>query len=229
MPEQATVVLAHGAWADGSSWSQVIDRLHAAGRRAIAAALPLTALADDVAALERTVERADGPVVLVGHAYAGAVIGATRHAQVKGLIYAAALTPDEGETVADVFARAAPHPLAPRLVPDRDGFIWLPDAVFADAFAPQADERTQAIMAAVQRPIAVNCITERVARPRWRDLPSWYRVAEEDRLISSDNQHFMAGRMGAEVVARPLDHSPMVSAPDEVVAILLAALRALSV
>jgi pimeloyl-ACP methyl ester carboxylesterase len=113
-----TVVLAHGAWADGSSWSKVISPLSAVGVKSVAAPLPLTSLSDDVAALDRTLERVDGPVVLVGHAYAGAVIAATRSEKVQSLVYIAALAPDEGETVADVFYRAEPHTKAPKLVPD---------------------------------------------------------------------------------------------------------------
>ena len=116
-----SVVLVHGAWADGSSWSKVIGPLKAEGIRVVAAPLPLTSLADDVAALDRTLERIDGPVVLVGHAYAGAVIGATRDEKVRSLVYVAALAPDEGETVADVFYRAEPHPQAPKLAPDKHG------------------------------------------------------------------------------------------------------------
>ena len=126
-----SVVLAHGAWADGSSWAKVIGPLKAEGVKVVAAPLPLTSLADDVAALDRTLERIEGPVVLVGHAYAGAVIAATRDQRVKSLVYIAALAPDEGETVADVFYRAEPHPMAPNLAPDDHGLIWLPEEAFA--------------------------------------------------------------------------------------------------
>jgi pimeloyl-ACP methyl ester carboxylesterase len=124
-----SVVLVHGAWADGSSWRKVIGPLQAEGLRVVAAPLPLTSLADDVAALDRTLERIAGPVVLVGHAYAGAVIGATRDEKVRSLVYVAALAPDEGETVADVFYRAEPHPQAPKLAPTimaRSGFPKTP-------------------------------------------------------------------------------------------------------
>src|ERR1700733_15342945 len=133
-----SVVLVHGAWADGSSWSKVIGPLRADGVRVVAAPLPLTSFADDVAALDRTLERAAGPVVLVGHAYAGAVIAATRDEKVKALVYVAALAPDEGESVADVFYRAEPHPRAPKLAPDHNGLLYLPEEAFADAFAPNA-------------------------------------------------------------------------------------------
>jgi len=219
-----TVVLAHGAWADGSSWARVIERLRSEGQRAVAAPLPLTTLDDDVAALDRTIERAGGPVVLAGHAYAGAVIGATRSKRVKALVYVAALAPDAGETVADVFYRTEPHPLAPRLAPDADGLIWLPEEAFATAFAPQASEAEQAVLAAVQRPIAAACIGKPVGRPLWRDIPSLYLVAEEDRMISHLNQRFMAERMGARTISHPVDHTPMVARPDLVAAAILDAL-----
>ena len=115
------IVLAHGAWADGSSWNPVIDALSARGFDVVAAPLPLTSLDDDIRALARTLDRMDGDVVLVAHAYAGAVAGSTHHPKVKALVYVAALAPDEGETVADVFHRVEPHPLAPKLAPDEIG------------------------------------------------------------------------------------------------------------
>src|ERR1700742_210051 len=138
MREDMTAVLVHGAWADGSSWRDVIAPLRRAGVDVVAAPLPLTSLQDDVAALERTLERVDGPVVLVGHAYAGAVIGEARSDKVRALVYVAALAPDEGEGVADVFSRGEPHPLAPKLAPDAHGLIWLPHEAFAAAFAQNA-------------------------------------------------------------------------------------------
>lgn len=223
-----TVVLAHGAWADGSSWSRVIERLHRQGARAVAAPLPLTTLDDDVAALNRTIERVGGPVVLAGHAYAGAVIGATRSPAVRGLVYVAALAPDEGETVADVFYRTEPHPLAPQLAPDADGLIWLPEAAFATAFAPQASAADQAVLAAVQRPIAAACISQPLGRPLWRDVPAWCLIAEEDRMIRAENQHFMAERMGARSVSHPVDHTPLVGRPELVADLILQSLRSLS-
>jgi pimeloyl-ACP methyl ester carboxylesterase len=178
-----TVVLAHGAWADGSSWSKVIGSLGAAGVKSVAAPLPLTSLSDDVAALDRTLERVDGPVVLVGHAYAGAVIAATRSEKVRSLVYIAALAPEEGETVADVFYRAEPHPKAPKLIPDSHGLIWLPEDAFAAAFAQNATAEEQSLLAAVQRPIAVPCINVKVGRPLWLDRPSWFLLAEADHMI----------------------------------------------
>jgi pimeloyl-ACP methyl ester carboxylesterase len=223
--ENAKVVLVHGAWADGTSWGKVIDALNADGVGVVAASLPLTSLAEDKAALDRTLERVEGPVVLVGHAYAGAVIGSARAERVAALVYVAALAPDEGEKVADVFYRTAPHPQAPKLAPDSHGFIWLPEDAFAAAFAQHASTQELRRLAAVQRPINVSCITVPVPRPLWRDRPSYYLIAEDDRMIASENQRFMAERMKARVRSLPVDHAPMVTAPDGVVGLIREALR----
>jgi pimeloyl-ACP methyl ester carboxylesterase len=215
-----SVVLAHGAWADGSSWSKAIGPLIAAGHKVSAAPLPLTSFDADVAALERTLERVPGQIVLVGHAYAGAVIAAARNERVKTLVYITALAPDQGETVADVFYRVPAHPCAPKLAPDDDGLIYLPESAFAEAFAPNATAEQQALLAAVQRPISPACITVPMNRPRWRDLPSWFLVAEKDYMILPETQRFMAQRMGARVRAHEVDHTPIVTAPTVVVDII---------
>ena len=178
------VVLVHGAWADGSSWAKVIAPLVADGIKVVAAPLPLTSFADDVAALDRTVERLTGPVVLAGHAYAGAVIAATRDEKVKALVFVAGLAPDEGETVSDVFYRAEPHPKAPKLAPDSHGLIYLPEDAFVVAFAPNAPAEEQAVLAAVQRPISPACITVAVERPHVEGpagLVSGGRTGSHDR------------------------------------------------
>jgi pimeloyl-ACP methyl ester carboxylesterase len=226
--KEISVVLVHGAWADGSSWSKVISLLAARGVNAIAAPIPLTALHDDVAAVDRTLDRINGPVVLAGHAYAGAVIGATRHPAVKSLVYVAALAPAEGETVADVFYRGTPDPYAPKLAPERDGWIWLPKSAFATAFAPNATAEEQAVMAATQRPISAACISVKVGPPLWKDVPTWYLLSEKDRMIVRDNQQFMAERMGAKVRSIDSDHTPSVTAPNEVVRTILAAVEAVA-
>jgi pimeloyl-ACP methyl ester carboxylesterase len=215
-----SVVLVHGAWADGSSWAKIIAPLAASGVKAIAAPLPLTSFADDVAALDRTLERAPGPVVLVGHAYAGGVIGATRSDKVKALVYVAALAPDEGETVADVFSRGKPHPQAPKLTPDAHGLIYLPEAAFAAAFAQNASKEELAVLAAVQRPISPACITVKVGGPLWKDRPAWFLVAEQDRMIVEDNHRFMAERMKARIRSHPVDHTPSVTAPSYVLDVI---------
>ncbi len=215
-----SVALVHGAWADGSSWAKIIAPLAADGVKVMAAPLPLTSFADDVAALDRTLERAISPVVLVGHAYAGAVIGATQSEKVKALVYVAALAPEEGETVADVFTRGAPHPQAPKLAPDAHGLIYLPEAAFAAAFAQNATNAELAVLAAVQRPISPACITVKVGRPVWKDRPAWFLVAEQDRMIVQENQRFMADRMKALVRSHPVDHAPLVTAPAPVLDII---------
>jgi len=214
------VALVHGAWADGSSWSKIIGPLAADGIRAVAPPLPLISFQDDVAALDRALERVPGPVVLAGHAYAGAVIAATRSDKVKALVYVAALAPDEGETVADVFYRTEPHPQAPKLAPDDHGLIYLPDMAFGAAFAPNAATEELVVLAAVQRPISPACITVAVPRPLWKDRPAWFLVAEQDRMIVRDTQRFMAERMGARARSYPVDHAPLVSAPGLVVDII---------
>ncbi len=219
-PNNVNVVLVHGAWADGSSWAKVIGPLVADSIKVVAPPLPLTSFHEDVAALNRTLERVTGPVVLVGHAYAGAVIGATRDEKVKALVYVAALAPDEGETVANVFYRAQAHPRAPMLAPDDNGLIYLPEEAFAVAFAQNASVGEQALLAAVQRPISPACITVPVDRPLWKTCPSWFLVAEQDRMIVLETQRFMAERMQAQTRSYPVDHSPMVTAPEPVVDII---------
>jgi pimeloyl-ACP methyl ester carboxylesterase len=216
----ASVVLVHGAWADGSSWAKVIGPLAADGIKVVAAPLPLTSFQDDVAALERTLERTTGPVVLVAHAYAGAVIAATRHERVKALVYVAALAPDEGETVADVFYRAPPHPQAPKLAPDSHGLIYLPEDAFAAAFAQHASAEELRVLAAVQRPLSPACITVAMARPLWKDRPTWFLVAEQDHMIVPETQRFIAQRMQAKLRSHPVDHTPLVTAPNLVVNII---------
>src|SRR3974390_537803 len=136
--KDVSVVLAHGAWAEGSSWAEVIAALKKESVEVSAAPLPLTSLSDDVAALNRSLDRTEGPIVLAGHAYAGAVIALARPERGKALVYVAALAPDEGENVADVFYRSEPHPLAPKLAADGHGLIWLPESAFATAFAQKA-------------------------------------------------------------------------------------------
>jgi pimeloyl-ACP methyl ester carboxylesterase len=220
-----SVVLAHGAWADGSSWSKVIIGLQARGVTTIAAPLPLTSLSDDVAALDRASERVEGQLVLVGHAYAGAVIGSSRNRQVKSLVYVAGLAPAQGETVADVFYRAAPHPQAPKLAPDNHSLIWLPSDAFATAFAQNASPEEHALLAAVQRPISPACINVAVERPLWADRPSWFLIAEQDRMIAQETQRFMADRMKARARSHQVDHAPLITAPAVVVDLILEAVH----
>jgi pimeloyl-ACP methyl ester carboxylesterase len=219
----ATVVLVHGAWADGSSWAHVIAPLQSRGLKAMAAPIPLTSLSDDVAALERALERTNGPVVLVAHAYAGAVISASTNERVQSLVFISALSPDEGETVADVFYRDKPSPEAPKLTPDSHGFLWMPEDRFIAAWCQHARPEQAALLAATQRPIAVAAIQEKAPKPAWKVKPSWYLVAEEDRMINPATQRFLAGRMGARIRSEKVDHASLITAPKPVVEMILQA------
>jgi pimeloyl-ACP methyl ester carboxylesterase len=226
--KDVSVVLAHGAWAEGSSWAGVIAALKKESVEVSAAPLPLTSLADDVAALNRSLDRTDGPIVLAGHAYAGAVIALASPERVRALVYVTALAPDEGEKVADVFYRLEPHPQAPKLAPDGNGLIWLPEGAFATAFAQNASADQQAVLAAVQRPISLSCITVPAGRPLWKDMPSWFLIAEDDRMIVPETQRYMAERMKAKTNAHAVDHIPSVTAPWVVVDIIRDAIRSIT-
>jgi pimeloyl-ACP methyl ester carboxylesterase len=224
-PQNSTVVLVHGAWADGYCWSNIILPLERRGLTVICAPIPLTSLTNDAAALNWALERTSGAVVLVGHAYSGAVIAAVREDRVKALVYVAALAPDESETVSKVFYRDAPHPEAPKLAPDSHGLIWMPEDGFGRAVAHKASADQTSIAAAVQRPIAVRCIQEPTPAPLWKSKPSWFLIAEEDRMINPKTQHFMADRMGATVRSHRVDHTPMYSEPAVVIEVILEAAR----
>jgi len=224
-PQNSTIVLVHGAWADGSCWNNVILPLQRQGLNVICAPIPLTSLTNDIAALSRALKRTNGPVVLAGHAYAGAVIAAMPEKRVKSLVYVAALAPDKGETVAKVFYRDEPHPEAPKLAPDPHGLLWMPEDGFRRAVAHKASADQISIMAAVQRPIALRCIEEPAPAPAWKTKPSWFLLAEEDRMINPKTQRFMANRMGANVRSQRVDHTPMYAEPELVIDVILEAAR----
>jgi pimeloyl-ACP methyl ester carboxylesterase len=224
-PPDSTIILVHGAWADGSCWRNVILPLEKHGLKVICAPIPLTSLTDDAAALKRALEQTTGPAVLVGHAYSGAVIAAVPEDRVKSLVYITALAPDEGETVAKVFYRDAASPERPMLTPDSHGFIWMSADGVRRALAQNASADEKSIAAAVQRPIAVRAIQEPAPKPTWKTKPSWFLIAEEDRMINPKTQRFMADRMGATVQSRRVDHTPMYTEPHLVAGIILEAAR----
>jgi pimeloyl-ACP methyl ester carboxylesterase len=224
-PENSTIVLVHAAWADGYCWSNIIRPLEQRGLKVICAPIPLTSLSNDATALSWALARTSGPVVLVGHAYSGAVIAAVKEERVKSLVYVAALAPDEGETVAKVFYRDSPNPEAPKMIPDSHGLVWMPDDAFRRALAQKASLDQTNVAASLQRPISLQCIQESAPSPLWKSKPSWYLVAEEDRMINPKTQHFMADRMGATVRSHRVDHTPMYSEPAFVVDIILEAAR----
>lgn len=220
-----TAVLAHGAWADESSWNKVVRLLRIDGIKAVTFRLPLSSLSDDTAELDKVLERVNGTVVLVGHAYAGAVIASTHSAKVRALVYVAALAPDQGETVADVFYRYEHDDKAPKLAPDSDGLIRLPDEAFGSAFAQHATSQEQQALAAAQLPISPACITVPVGPPLWKRVPAWYLLAEQDHMIPERTQRFMAERMQARISAYPVDHMPSVTAPELVVSVIVDAVK----
>jgi pimeloyl-ACP methyl ester carboxylesterase len=225
-----SVVLVHAAWADASSWNKVIPALQRKGMQVLAVQIPLTSLSDDAATVRRTLKRVSGPVVLVGHSYGGAVVTAagSGNLNVKALVYVAAMAPDEGETVGQLLHRSTQHVSAPALVPDENAFLWMSAKGFADAVAHDSSAEDAELMAATQKPIAIKCVEEPMSRPAWRDKPSWYLVAERDRMIAPETQRFMAHRAGSHILAMELDHTPLASAPDQVLAIITEAVDAVT-
>ncbi len=215
-------VLVHGAWADGSNWNKVSIELQRRGIQVVAAQIPLTSFSDDVAVLCRVLHRQNGPVVLAGHSYGGAVITAAgaNEPNVKALVYVAGIVPDEGETVGELFQRVAPHPRAPQLAPDQDGFLWLKVDDFRNAVAPDTSAEETALMAATQKPIALKCLGEAMTKPAWKEKPSWFLIAEQDRMLSPATQRFMAERIEAKIVSLPVDHTPLASHPGVVATLI---------
>jgi pimeloyl-ACP methyl ester carboxylesterase len=183
----------------------------------------MTSLSEDATALRRALGRVNGPLVLVGHAYSGAVIATVQEDRVKALVYIAALAPDEGETVAKVFYHDEASPEQPKMVPDSHNFVWMPEDAFRRALAHKASAGQASVAAAVQRPFAVQCIQEAVPKPAWKTKPTWYLVAEQDRMINPKTQRFMAERMGAKVRSHPVDHTPMYADPNVVIDVILEA------
>lgn len=218
MQSKPTVVLVHGAWADGSSWSKVIPILQKRGFGVVAAQLPLTSIDDDVAATRKLLATQTGPVVLVGHSYGGAVItnAANGVSNVKALVYIAAFALDQGESL-DALSKLGPAPAgAAQVRPDSNGFLWIDRAGFAQAFAADVDPAEASIMAAVQGPLSLKSFAGPSGAPAWKHLPSWYLVASNDQMIPPDAEQFMAKRIGAKVRSVPSSHAAMVSHPTEV-------------
>ena len=218
MPHQPRVVLVHGAWADGSNWSKVIPLLQKQGYRVTAVQNPLTSLSDDAGVTRRVLAAQEGPTVLVGHSYGGAVIteAGADAANVVALVYVAAFAPDKGEGLGDVFSRQAQPPGAASIRPDQNGFLWIERATFRDSFAQDVDDDEAWVMAAAQKPIAGRCFEDKVTEPAWKSKPSWYRVSENDRMIPPDAERWMAKRMGATTISLPASHASLVSHPVDI-------------
>jgi len=216
------IVLVHGAWADGSSWSSVIERLQADGYHVTAPQFPLTSLAGDVARLRQVLARQDGPTVIAGHSYGGQVITAlgTDAPNVVGLVYIAAFGLDEGESLGGLLAQGPPSPALAHQVVDDEGFAWLAEDAFVNYFpGGDIDPVKSKVLYAVQQPLPVNAFTDVMTVPAWKSLPSWYLVAQSDQALPPDAQRMFANRMGATIAEVPSGHLAMVSHPADVVKI----------
>lgn len=219
------IVLVHGAFTDGSSWSEVITRLQSLGYHVTAVQNPLTSLRDDVAATRRVLERQQGDVLLVGHSWGGAVITeAGNAANVKGLFYLSALVPDSNESVADVLQRLK----APMegMQADSNGFIWLDDPkIFHDVMANNVSQKKAALLASVQQPIAAGAFSEKVTQAAWRNKPSWYLVTENDHALRPAVQSRFASAIGANTTRLNASHMSMISHPEKVAELIDKAAR----
>jgi pimeloyl-ACP methyl ester carboxylesterase len=224
-----TVVLVHGAWADGSSWGKVIPLLLAKGLKVVAVQIPLTSLADDVAATKRVLDDQTGPVILVGHSWGGMVITqAGDDAKVAALVYVAAFAPDEGQAVGDLGKDLPPPPGLASVHPDTAGFLWVTPEGIAKDFAPDLPAAQTKVMAATQGPIASKTFDERVSTAAWKTKPSWFVVAEKDRMIQPDLERAMAKKIKATTTTLTTSHVAMLSRPKDVAAVILRAAAAAS-
>jgi pimeloyl-ACP methyl ester carboxylesterase len=214
------IVLAHGAWADGSSWSGVIGILQRSGYRVTAAQFPLTTLDANVARLRQILAAQDGPTVVAGHSYGGQIMTAlgTEAPNVAGLVFVAAFGLDEGESIGALLGQGEPTPALAHLIIDEQGFAWLPEDDFVQHFAAGVDTESARVMWAVQQPLAAAALGDVITDPAWKHLPAWYLVARDDQVIPSDAQRLFASRMGATTTEVDSGHVMMVSHPDEVAA-----------
>jgi pimeloyl-ACP methyl ester carboxylesterase len=228
MDARPSIVLVHGAWADGSSWSGVIERLQAAGYHVTAPQFPMTSLSADVARLRQVLDFQDGPVLVAGHSYGGQIMTAlgTDAPKVAGLVYVAAFGLDEGESLGTLLSQGPPTPALKHLFTDKLGFGWLSQDDFVHHFAADVDPARASAMHAVQQALAGSAFTDVMGVPAWRSLPSWYVVAANDEAIPPDAERMFAGRMGATTIEVPSSHVAMVSHPDEVTRHIVAAAEA---
>jgi pimeloyl-ACP methyl ester carboxylesterase len=225
------VVLVHGAWADGSSWSAVIERLQAEGYNVTAPQFPMNSLADNVDRLRLVLGRQNGPTIVAGHSYGGQIMTAlgTNAPNVLGLVYIAAFGLDEGESIGALLEQAPPTPALAHLDIDSEGFAWLPEDDFVNHFAADVDPVKAKVMYAVQQPLHASALSDVMGVPAWKSLPSWYLVADGDQAIPPDAERQFAARMGADTVEVSSNHVAMVSHPDEALERITAAASSLAV
>jgi len=228
MTTRPNIVLVHGAWADGSSWSSVIERLQADGYHVTAPQFPLTSLADDVARLRQVLDVQNGPTVVAGHSYGGQIITAlgADAPNVAGLVYIAAFGLDEGESLGALLSQGPVTPALAHLFTDKQGFGWLPEDDFVNHFAGDVDPVKARVMSAVQQALAGSAFTDVMGVPAWKSQPSWHLVASNDEAIPPEAERQFASRMGATTIEVPSSHVAMVSHPDEVAQLIESAAEA---
>ncbi len=229
MSVRPNIVLVHGAWADGSSWSAVIERLQADGYNSVTAPqFPESSLAADVARLREVLARQDGPTVVAGHSYGGQIVTAlgTNAPNVDALVYIAAFGLDEGESIGALLAQGPPTPALAHLDIDEQGFAWLPEDDYVNHFAADVDPVKARVMHAEQQPLSWSALNEVMGVPAWKSHPSWFMVADGDQAIPPDAERQFAARMGAATVEIPTNHVAMVSHPDDVVQLIETAAEA---
>ena len=212
------IVLVHGAWADGSSWSGVIERLQADGYHVTAPQFPMGVLEDDVARLRQVLAAQDGPTVVAGHSYGGQIMTAlgTDAPNVAGLVYVAAFGIDQGESLGALLSQGPVTPALVHLITDKQGYTWLSEDDFVDHFAADVDPVRARVMYAVQQALAASAFGTEMGIPAWKSLPCWYLVATNDQAIPPDAERQFASRMAAVTIEVPSSHVAMVSHPDEV-------------
>jgi pimeloyl-ACP methyl ester carboxylesterase len=219
MQPRPNIILVHGAWAEGSSWSSVIEGLQADGYQVTAPQFPLTSLADDVARLRQVLALQGGPTVIAGHSYGGQVMTAlgTDTPNVVGLVYVAAFAIDEGESLGGLLSQGPPTPALAHQFIDNEGFAWLTEDDFVNHFGGDVDPVQAKVLYAVQQPLAASAFNEVMTVPAWKTVPSWYLVSQDDQALPPDAQRIFANRMNATTVEVPSGHLAMVSHPTEVV------------
>jgi pimeloyl-ACP methyl ester carboxylesterase len=217
MNGRPNIVLVHGAWADGSCWSGVIERLQTDGYHVTAPQFPLTSTADDVARLRQVLNLQDGPTIVAGHSYGGQIMTAlgTDAPNGAGLVYIAAFGLDQGESLGALLSQGPTPPAVAHLFTDQQGFMWQPQDDFVQHFAADVDPVRAKMMHAVQQPIAASTFSNAMGVPAWKSLPSWYLVATQDQAIPPDAERMFANRMGATTIEVPSGHLAMISHPEE--------------
>lgn len=229
MPSVKNIVLVHGAWGDASHWRNVIPLLHAKGYNLAAVQNPLTSLADDIERTTKLAAAQEGPTLLVGHSYGGAVITGAGHApNVAGLVYIAAFAPDEGDSLGSIFARREPPSGAASIRPDKDGFLWLAQDSFRQSFSQDLSETEALVMAVTQKPISGRCFEDKSGPAAWRSKPSWYQVSSRDHMIPPETEQWMADRMKTrKTITLDASHASLASHPKEVAALIEEAAKSL--